>query len=462
MTGTQNAPIDHSTRWPVLAFFLSAIFWLLIGTLFGLMASMKMHWPDLMGHSAFLTFGRVRTAHLGAVIYGWSSMISIATLLWLTARLSRTELQGRKALIASAALWNLGVLSGIISVLSGNMRGMEWLEFPMPAPFLFLIAFIPVIYSSLKTFSLRAIRHTYVSQWYVFGATLWFPPLYLTTQIPVFSGIPQAAMNWWFAHNVLGIWFTPIGLAAVYYFIPKILGRPIHSYYLSLLGFWALALFYNWNGSHHLVGGPIPAWLMTASITASVMMAIPVIAVAINHHMTMKAHFSHLRTSPTLRFVVFGAMSYTAVSLQGSTQALRSVARITHFTQHTIGHSHLGMYAFATMVGFGSIYYIFPRITRVPWTSASLIRWHFWLTAVGISIYVLALTIGGVRQGFALDDPKIPFNDILRLLIPYLKARTVGGTFMAAGHVVFAVSVYRLLKSLKEQKAAIPKTGDSS
>ncbi|OFZ19840.1 MAG: hypothetical protein A2X94_13105 [Bdellovibrionales bacterium GWB1_55_8] len=449
-TEYDTTEVDRSTRWPVTVLYMSALFWLLVGTVFALIASIKMHMPDFLGDYAFLTFGRIRSAHLNAVIYGWSSLGTIATLAWLVARLARVPLRGGIALLATAALWNLGVLLGVVQIMAGNMRGSEWLEIPTPIPVLFLAAFVPVIWVSLKTFAQRKIQSTYVSQWYLFGATFWFPAIYVVAYLPVYQGVPQAAMNWWFAHNVLGIWFTPIGLASAYYFIPKIVGRPIYSYYLSLLGFWALALFYNWNGSHHLVGGPVPTWLMTASITASVMMVIPVAAVAINHHMTMKGHFSLLKTSPTLRFIVFGAMSYTGVSLQGSMQALRNVAQITHFTHHTVAHSHMGMYAFFTMTLFGAMYYILPRILRVEWPSAPAIRWHFWLTALGIGIYVVGLTIGGFFQGLALNDPARSFQSITDEMIPYLELRSVAGVLIAIGHVVFAISCVRLLKRARE------------
>jgi cytochrome c oxidase cbb3-type subunit 1 len=158
-------------------------------------------------------------------------------------------------------------------------------------------------------------RHLYISVWYLGAAILWGPFLLIAFLLPIYSGVPEATANWWYAHNILGLWITPPGLAAPYYFIPKVIGRPVYSYHLSYLGFWTLALFYNWAGVHHLVGGPVPQWLETVSITFSAMMIIPVIVVAVNHHMTIIGHFKKLKYSPTLRFVVFGAMSYTTVSL---------------------------------------------------------------------------------------------------------------------------------------------------
>jgi cytochrome c oxidase cbb3-type subunit 1 len=196
---------------------------------------------------------------------------------------------------------------------------------------------------------------------------------------------------------------------------------------------------------HHLIGGPYPAWLISVSVAASIMMFVPVITVAVNHHLTMIGHFSALRWSPTLRFVVFGAMSYTLVSLQGSLTALRGVNRVVHFTHYTIGHSHLGMYAFASMMLFGSIYYMMPRVLGREWPSAFLIRLHFWTVATGVFFYVAALTVGGIQQGFNLQNSNVPFLEVVRQTIPYLYMRTWAGILMTVGHIAFAISFFRVV-----------------
>jgi len=174
-------------------------------------------------------------------------------------------------------------------------------------------------------------------------------------------------------------------------------------------------------------------------------MLVPVITVGVNHHLTMVGYFSRLRTSPTLRFVVFAAMSYTAVSIQGSFTAVPAVNHITHFTHYTIAHAHLGMYAFVTMMLFGSMYYIVPRLTNREWPSARLIRWHFWLTAVGVLVYWGALTVGGVEQGMELANPNIPFLDIVRSTLPWLRLRSFAGVSMTLGQIAFFTSMLWLL-----------------
>jgi cytochrome c oxidase cbb3-type subunit 1 len=245
-------------------------------------------------------------------------------------------------------------------------------------------------------------------------------------------------VNWWFARNLLGLWFVPIGLASAYYMIPKVLGRPIHSYYLSMIGFWSLAIFYSWNGMHHLIGGPLPAWMISASVVASVMMFIPVVTVAINHHLTMRGHFDALKWSPTLRFTVFGAMAYTVASLQGILMAIPSLNTITHFTDYTIGHAHLGLYGFFSMMMFGAIYYIIPRLIGWEWPSATMIRWHFWLVAVGVLLMFGSLTVGGLLQGLAQYDPAVSFRSSLEFAAPFRIVRGLSGFLLLGGHLVFA------------------------
>lgn len=451
--------VDRSSAAVVGAFFVSAVFWLLAGTVLAMLASIKLHTPGFLTSWEWLTFGRVRPAHLNTMIYGWGSMAGVGVLLWLQARLSKVRLPMQMPLFVAVAIWNLVVAGGTISILLGHQTGVEWIEFPLPWALTLAAAFLVVMVASVLMFTGRKSQHVYVSQWYLFGAVLWFPFLYVLANGLIHGnltrGVVQATANWWFAHNVLGLWFTPIGLAAIYYLLPKVVGRPIHSYHLSLLGFWTLALFYNWAGTHHLIGGPIPAWLITVGIVGSIMMFIPVTTVALNHHLTMVGRFHLLKVSPTLRFIVFGGMAYTVVSWQGSTQALRAVNEVTHFTHYTVAHAHLGVYAFFTMTMFGSIYYIAPRLTGRAWASPGLIRLHFWTTAIGMAVYWVGLSWGGVLQGLWMNNPDIAFLDIVTGLVPYLWSRSFAGVLMTVGHVAFAVLVGAMFLG-RGQKVDIP------
>jgi len=446
-----RAIIDSTASGPILHFFISALFWLLAGSALALIASIKLHSPTFLADAEWLNFGRVRPAHLNTMVYGWATMGCIGVALWLMSRLCRAPLRGLGWLHLSAVLLNIGNLYGTYGILTGGSTSFEWLEYPKEAGLFLSAAFIPLVLAFIDMARRRKPGHIYVSQWYVMAAIFWFPWLYLTAQVlllwrPV-AAPAQPPLNWWYAHNALGLWFTPVGLAAAYYLIPKVLGKPIHSYYLSLIGFWSLAFFYAWNGMHHLIGGPYPAWLISISVVASVMMLVPVISVAINHHFTVKGSFAAVRASPTLRFVVFAAMSYTVTSVQGSITAFRAVSRVTHFTHYTVAHAHLGMYAFVTMMLFGTMYYMMPRLTGKEWPSRWLIRIHFWGCGLGVLHYWIVLSIGGIKQGLWMLDDSVPFMQIVVRMLPYLEQRSWAGAAMTLGHLAFATSFVWLLMS---------------
>lgn len=442
----ERVEADRSTRRPVLLFFHSAVVWLLIGSVLGLLASLKFQFPDWLAGQAPWTFGRLRTAHLNAVAYGWASMALVGVAVWMIPRLVRAPLHRPSVAVAAAVGWNLFVALGVGAILAGWTDGLEWLEIPFPIDAIVAVAGGLMAFSVLTTVARRKTKHFYVSVWYALAALVWFPILFVTANLPIWSGVGQAAVNWWYGHNALGLWITALSLAAAYYLIPKVLGRPIRSYWLSLVGFWALAFFYSLNGIHHLIGGPVPTWLVTVSITASVMMVIPVAATAVNFHTTMVGRFGTLRHSPTLAFVVAGAMIYTAVSLQGSTEALRTVNRVTHFTHFTVGHAHLGVYGFASLILFGALYFIVPRLVDWEWPRPALIRWHFWLALTGIAVYFVSLTIGGWLEGAWMLDAAKPFGDVVNVTKPYLVARTAGGTLMLAAHGVFAYHYWLMVR----------------
>ena len=250
---------DQSSSFPVFMFVAFACFWLLIGSVAGMVASIKLHEPDWLVNDAWLSFGRIRTIHLTAVIYGWSSNGCLAIILWLLPRLLRTRLYGAIWAMLGGTLINVGIAAGIGAIAIGWSDGMEFLEIPWQIAIFIFVGFALIILPALFTLVNRKVEHLYVSVWYIVAALLWIALLFLVAKLPgVHTGVQQATTNWWYGHNALGLWFTPVAVGAIYYFLPKIIGRPVRSYNLSLLGFWTLAFFYGQVGGHHLIGGPVP------------------------------------------------------------------------------------------------------------------------------------------------------------------------------------------------------------
>ncbi|MDR3451846.1 MAG: cbb3-type cytochrome c oxidase subunit I [Rhodoferax sp.] len=456
----ERAAADASSGPLIFFFYCCAIVWLLVASAAGLTASIKLHDPDWLTSQQWLTFGIIRTLHLNSVAYGWAPMAGLGTVLFVIPRVLKTPLMGMRFAFLGAILWNAGLIAGLGAIAAGFNAGLMWLEMPWQVSILMAVGGALIGLPLVLTLVNRRVEHLYVSVWYMGAALFWFPVLFITAKIPgLYTGVQAGTMNWWFGHNVLGLFYTPLALASIYYFLPKIIGRPIRSYNLSLLGFWALAFFYGQVGGHHLIGGPVPEWMITLSIVQSMMMIIPVAAFSVNMFQTLEGQLSTFRHSPTLRFIGIGGLMYAASSLQGSLEALRSVNRITHFTHFTVAHAHLGLYGFVTFVFFGAMYFVMPRITAREWPYPWMISAHFWLVSGGFAIYFIGLSIGGWLQGEAMLDATRPFMDSVALTIPYLEARSMGGAIMGVGHLIFAAHFVAMVLNLgpnRNQPALFP------
>lgn len=440
--------LDQSAKFPVLYFLVSSVIWLVIGSFMGLAVSIKFHNPTFLGGHDFLTFGKLRVLHLNLITYGWLSLAGLGLASWLVPRIAREPLRNPWIMTLAGHIWNVAVLTGCVGILYGYTDGLEWLEFAWPVDIALALAGALVAIPLYQTVWRSKEKHVYVTLWYTMAALTWFPVLFVIANMHfLHSGVQQAIVNWWFAHNVLGLWVTPLGLGIIYYLLPKCTGYPIYSYQLSLFGFWGLALFYSQVGAHHLIGSPSPTWLVNTSIVMSVGMVIPVVSVGINYHVSTYQHFKALKDSVVMRFAVFGGVMYTLSSLQGSLHSLRTFNYITHFTHWTPSHAHLGLYGFTSMVYFGGIYFAMPRLLGRDWPKPKMINTHFWLASIGILIYAIGLGIGGFLQGIELRNPDGSFEASLRLTIPYLISRSVGGTLMLLSHLVCAYNVWGILVS---------------
>ncbi len=439
--------IDASCRAPVLYLFVSALAWLLIGLALALVASIKLHGPDFLGNTAWLTYGRVVPAFGNVLVYGFASPAALGVALWLIARLGRTRLWGAAWIVVATVFWNLGVLVGLAGILAGHSTGYAGLEMPLGANSILFFSYLLIGLGAVLTFHDRKERRLYVSQWYLLAALLWFPWIFSTANLllllePV-RGVLQAAISSWFVNCLTVLWLTPVGLGAIFYFIPKVTGRPLHSHYLGLFGFWLLAIFGGWGGLY--AGAPLPSWLNSLSIVTTVLLIVPVLAVTINWRLTMAGQQALFKTSPTLRFIAFGAASYTISGLLTAASAWHSVSETVQFTHFTTAVAHLTLFGFFAMTLFGAVYYVTPRLVQAEWPSAKMVQVHFWCSAAGITLYVISLAFGGVLQGLALNNASRPFLESVRSILPFVGMSTLGLLVLAAGQVALLANLGLML-----------------
>lgn len=444
--------IDASCRWPVLFLFAKAICWLLLGSFLAVVVAVKLHAPGLLADIAWLTVGRLRPAAINVLLYGFAFQAGLGVVLWLICRLGGVPLLNRPLILFATLLWNIGVLLGLVSILAGGTTGFQWLEMPAWIAFILFASYALIGLWALITFHYRRVRPLYVSQWYLVGALFWFPWIYSAANYLLLGepvrGVMQAVVNAWYTQNLLDLFFAPIGLAVIYYFLPKLVGRPLYGQSLAALGFWTHATFSAWTALTQFLGGPLPVWMISASIGANLLMIVPLICVVGNWHLTVRGRYHMLKENVVLRFVAFAAVAYIIATLERLVLGSHLVARFTEFTLVPVGLTRLFLLGFFGMAAFGSIYYIVPRITRVEWPSARAIRTHFGLTAGGIVLVYLGLTVGGLLQGVKLNNPSLDFVSAVRIVVPFVGVSTLGLLLILVGQIALATNFAKLLRKV--------------
>lgn len=438
--------IDASLRTPVVALLGSALVWLLISGVLAIITTWKLHTPSFLEGCEFVSYGRVQPAQSNAFLYGWGCNIAFAVSLWVMARLSRAALPGSGALLVGTVFWNLGVTLGVGGILFGHSTSIEWLEMPGFVGPLLLVAYALIAAWALVVFRRGRSTEIYASQWYIFAALFWFPWIYSIAQVMlIFSparGTVQSVVHAWFTSNLFLLWFASVALAALYYFLPKLLLKPVSNYYLARFAFWWLAVFGSWTAGARLIGGPVPAWVQTVGAAASFMLVVPFVIFAMNHYGTLAGRWSVVKGDLSLRFLVVGIFALSVVLLASVAGAIHAVAEITQFTYVIPAQTQLGLYGFFSMVVFGAAYYIVPRVLNTPWASVPLANVHFWASLLGVILFVSAMGIGGVKQGLALADAGVRFADVVAGTRPYLFTATVALVILAIGQIAFALNFF--------------------
>jgi cytochrome c oxidase cbb3-type subunit 1 len=454
VAGDTVEEIDASCRQPLLLMFTSAAIWAALAGVLGLIASIQLIAPQFLADCSILTFGRLRPAAENALLYGFASQAAYGIIIWMLCRLGRVSICCESPFIVAGAFWNFGVTVGVVSILAGFSTGFKWLEFPrFAAPILFL-AQIVLGLCCLFTFHGRRERNLYVSSWYLVAAIFWFTWIYSAAALllgcfPV-RGVMQAIVNAWYANNFLLLWLGSAGLASVYYFLPKLTGRPLYSRSLAAFSFWTYAFFANWTGLNQLVGGPIPAWLASASIAANLLLIIPLIGIALNWHHTLAGDTELVKRTPVLKFAVAGGGFFLLASLLGILLSTRRVAATTQFTYAWGAYRTFFLIGFFALAAFAVIYYVVPRLVNQPWPSESLARLHFMGTAAGALVAGLGLLIAGLSEGAAINNPQALFHDVVSAAKPWLVLAALGSAAIAAGQIAFLVNLLKLLHTYGE------------
>jgi len=437
-----RAGIDRSLRHPVMFFLTSGAAWLAFSLVLGVIASAKVHNPDLLGSCGLLSYGRVFPAHINALVYGWGMQAAFAVILWLMARLSGKECTSAGTILTAGHVWNLGVALGVVGILTGNGTGMPWMEFPVYAWPVLLASYFAIVIGAFIQFRVRPEGRVDIAQWYLLAALIWFPWVFITanTLLHCLSGNPvmAAAINAWYKSALVFLFFTPVALGAAYALVAKVTGRPVASDALAKLGFWSLAIIAPWAGMQRLAGAPVPYFLPYVGAAATVLLFIPACAAATNLLRTVWVCRATCLASPALRFVTAGVIALLLMAGAAVLLSLPdSTLTLTQFALSGYGLDILALYGFFSLVMFGAAYYIVPRVTCREWLSRRLIVAHFLFSVYGmVTIFVIAV-IGGLDQGQSQENWQQPWQHAAASVQPYAVANTFAWCLILFSNVFF-------------------------
>jgi cytochrome c oxidase cbb3-type subunit 1 len=437
--------IDPALARLILCFIATAAVWLVLGTSAGEYVGIKFVAPDV-DHQSWLSLGRLRPVHTNAVFWGWSTLAMLGLGYYVVPMVGNTAIASIKLGWYSLILVNASVLIGSLCLMAGiNNGGGEYREYTWPVMALFGLGLFLTLLNFLRTVARRTTKEIYVSNWYIVAAVLFVLVIAFVAYWPTWqNGLGETIVQGYYMHQGVGMWFMLFNLGLVYYFLPQQLNKPIYSYSLGIIAFWAQIFFYTVIGTHHFVFSSIPWWLQTVAIVGSMGMVIPVVAGTTNFVMTFRGGWHKIRNSYTLPFFVIGVVFYFTGSLQGTAEAFRYTNLLWHFTDFTVAHSHITMYGIIAFILWGSIYAVIPRLTgKEP--SHAWVGVHFWMAFIGLLFYTIPLMIGSTLKGMLWMDGK-PFMDSVTLMFPYWLWRAIGGSLMWFSHLVFAFNIYKMIR----------------
>jgi cytochrome c oxidase cbb3-type subunit I len=472
-SNTAPAPAALYNDAVVRNFALAAVLWGVVGMLVGVVIAAQLTWPELNLGIPWLSYGRLRPLHTNAVIFAFGGCALFASSYYVVQRTCQVPLFGAK--LAAFTFWGyqLVILLAAISLPLGFTQGKEYAELEWPIDLLLAVVWVAYAVVFFGTIGVRKVRHIYVANWF-FGAFILTVamlhivnsaaiPVSLTKSYSAYAGVQDAMVQWWYGHNAVGFFLTAGFLGMMYYFIPKQAERPVYSYRLSIVHFWALIFTYMWAGPHHLHYTALPDWAQSVGMVFSLVLLAPSWGGMINGVMTLSGAWHKLRDDPILKFLIVSLSFYGMSTFEGPMMSIKTVNALSHYTDWTIGHVHSGALGWVGLVSMGTLYHLIPRMYgQTKMYSVRAIELHFWIATVGIVLYIAAMWIAGVMQGLMWrainpDGTLVySFVESVKATFPFYVVRLLGGVLYLSGMLIMAWNVVKTATNGNYQPVRVP------
>ncbi len=463
--------IQSSYNYKVVRqFTVMSVIWGIVGMLVGVIIAAQLVWPEL--NVGFLHFGRLRPLHTNAVIFAFGGCALMGSSLYVVQRTCHTRLFSDA--LASFVFWGwqLVIVLAAITLPLGLTQGKEYAELEWPIDILIAVVWVAYAVVFFGTIVKRKVTHIYVANWFYGGFILAVALLHIVNSaaIPVsfiksysaYAGVQDAMIQWWYGHNAVGFFLTAGFLGMMYYFVPKQAERPIYSYRLSVVHFWALIFTYMWAGPHHLHYTALPDWTQSVGMIFSLILLAPSWGGMINGIMTLSGAWHKLRDDPILKFLITSLSFYGMSTFEGPMMSIKTVNALSHYTDWTIGHVHSGALGWVGMVSIGTLYYLLPRLFGKPQMhSVKLITVHFWVSTIGIVLYIASMWIAGVMQGMMWRESNsdgtlaYSFVESVKVSYPFWAIRFVGGLLYLTGMLIMAYNMVKTMAGGKTDDAPV-------
>jgi cytochrome c oxidase cbb3-type subunit I/II len=444
-------------------FAYATLFWSIIGMAVGLLAALQLVFPALTFDFAYTTFGRIRPIHTNAVIFAFVGNGIFTGVYYSLQRLCKARMFNDKLSYIHFWGWQLIIVLAALTFIFGITTSKEYAELEWPIDILVAIIWVVFGWNMFGTILKRRTRHIYVAIWFYIATFVTVAVLHIVNSIeipvsllksyPVYAGVQDALVQWWYGHNAVAFFLTTPYLGLMYYFLPKAANRPVYSYRLSIIHFWALIFLYIWAGPHHLLYGALPDWAQTLGMVFSIMLIAPSWGGMVNGLLTLRGAWDKVREDPVLKFFVVAVTAYGMSTLEGPLMSIKAINAFTHFTDWTIAHVHVGALGWNGFMTFGMLYWLIPRMFNTQLFSRKLANVHFWLGTLGIIFYAIPLYWGAVVQTLMWKEfdgmgfLKYPnFLETVTQIIPMYAGRVVGGSLYISGAII---GVWNLVKTIK-------------